>query len=57
MKTLYSDVLDLRVGFSPEFKQSGCWLYAGTIPLVHLFESVGSDLRATESPLFTITKG
>lgn len=47
MKTFYCDVMDLRVGFRPEFKQSGYWLYAGTVPVVHLYEAVGTDIRAT----------
>ncbi len=47
MKTFYCDVMCLKPGFRPEFKQFGYWLYADAIPLVHLYEAVGSDVRQT----------
>lgn len=47
MKTFYCDVMGLKPGFRPEFKQFGYWLYADSIPLVHLYEAVGSDVRQT----------
>jgi len=45
MKNFYCDVMGLKPGFRPEFKQFGYWLYADSIPLVHLYEAVGSDVR------------
>ncbi len=45
MKNFYCDVMELTPGFRPELKQDGYWLYADSIPLVHLFEAVGTDIR------------
>jgi len=47
MKDFYCSVLGLHVGYRPEFRQFGYWLYADTIPLVHLYEAVGSDIRSS----------
>lgn len=47
MKTFYCDVVGLKPGFRPDFKQFGYWLYVGSIPVVHLYEAVGSDVRQT----------
>ena len=45
MKNFYCDVMGLTPGFRPELKQFGYWLYAESIPIVHLYEAVGNDLR------------
>jgi catechol-2,3-dioxygenase len=34
----YCQVLGLKIGYRPPFKANGRWLYAGTIPMVHLLE-------------------
>ncbi len=47
MKNFYCDVMELTPGFRPEFKEFGYWLYADSIPLVHLYEAVGNDVRQT----------
>lgn len=47
MKTFYCEVMGLKPGFRPEFKQFGYWLYADVVPVVHLYEAVGSDVRQT----------
>lgn len=45
MKTFYCDVVGLQPGFRPNFQQFGYWLYADNVPLVHLYEAVGRDVR------------
>jgi catechol 2,3-dioxygenase-like lactoylglutathione lyase family enzyme len=45
MKNFYCDVMGLTPGFRPEFKEFGYWLYADSIPVVHLYEAVGNDVR------------
>jgi len=39
VKNFYCDMLGLVVGYRPEFKQRGFWLYADDQALIHLFES------------------
>ncbi len=34
----YSKVLGLKRGYRPPFETTGCWLYAGNIPMVHILE-------------------
>lgn len=45
MRAFYCDVVGLRIGFRPAFNQFGYWLYADTVPLIHLSEVVGIDVR------------
>jgi catechol 2,3-dioxygenase-like lactoylglutathione lyase family enzyme len=47
MKNFYCDVMGLQPGFRPALKQHGYWLYAEAVPVVHLFEAVGKDVRQT----------
>ena len=35
-RAFFETVLDLRVGYRPDFSFPGYWLYAGDAPLVHL---------------------
>lgn len=34
----YVDVIGLERGFRPDFSSPGYWLYAGTLPVIHLSE-------------------
>ncbi len=36
IRRFLEDLLDLKVGFRPDFSFPGYWLYAGDEPLVHL---------------------
>jgi catechol 2,3-dioxygenase-like lactoylglutathione lyase family enzyme len=39
LRHFYCDVLGFRDGWRPPFQSRGHWLYAGTLPVVHLVEN------------------
>ncbi len=39
LKLFYCELFDLTVGFRPNFRRNGFWLYYGTNPIIHLTES------------------
>ena len=45
LKQFYCDVVGLTEGWRPGFESRGHWLYAGTLPLVHLVEGEAGDAR------------
>lgn len=45
LKHFYRDVLGLTEGYRPPFQADGCWLYAGPLPLVHLYEAAAGQNR------------
>ena len=48
LKDFYSEVVGLRVGFRPTFPRFGYWLYAGTQPIVHLYEAADDEERRAD---------
>jgi glyoxylase I family protein len=48
LKDFYCEVVGLRVGSRPTFRNFGYWLYAGERPVVHLWESDPDEVRATD---------
>lgn len=45
LKRFYCDVIGLSEGWRPGFKSRGHWLYAGSLPIVHLVEGeAGHDI-------------
>ena len=47
LKDFYCDVVGLRVGSRPAFRNFGYWLYAGDRPVVHLWEADPDEVRRT----------
>lgn len=45
LKDFYCDVVGLRVGSRPAFRNFGYWLYAGDRPVVHLWEADPDEVR------------
>lgn len=39
LKNFYCALFDLQLGFRPNFRRNGFWLYAGKQPIIHLTES------------------
>jgi catechol-2,3-dioxygenase len=48
LKDFYCEVVGLRVGPRPAFRNFGYWLYAGEKPVVHLWEADPEELRRTD---------
>ncbi len=51
LKDFYCDVVGLEIGARPPFPGFGYWLYAGGLPIVHLYETQPSDT----SPVAAVT--
>jgi catechol 2,3-dioxygenase-like lactoylglutathione lyase family enzyme len=47
MRDFYRDVVGLAVGPRPPFRMFGYWLYAGDLPVVHLYEAADDEVRDT----------
>lgn len=47
-RAFFEDVLELTVGYRPDFGFPGYWLYAGAHPVVHLIP--GNDISTGKSP-------
>ena len=39
LRQFYCDILGFREGWRPPFESRGHWLYAGTLPVLHLVEN------------------
>ncbi|GJE56915.1 VOC family protein [Methylobacterium thuringiense] len=48
-RRFFKAVLDLRDGFRPAFGFPGCWLYAGSEPVVHLIPARPGGAEAAPS--------
>jgi len=48
LKDFYCEVIGLEVGPRPNFPRAGYWLYAGSDPVVHLYESAANEARKTD---------
>ena len=48
LKDFYCDIVGLRVGSRPTFRNFGYWLYAGDRPVVHLWETDPEEVRRTD---------
>jgi len=48
VRDFYCAVLDLKVGFRPDFSDRGFWLYSDDKPIVHLSER--SERQASQQP-------
>ncbi|MBI3716061.1 MAG: VOC family protein [Betaproteobacteria bacterium] len=46
LKDFYCDIVGLQMGARPPFPMFGYWLYAGGLPVVHLYEATRDDVRA-----------
>jgi len=47
LKDFYCEVVGLRVGPRPPFPDFGYWLYAGSNPIVHLYQAGPDEERIT----------
>ncbi len=45
LRDFYRDVLGLSEGYRPPFAAAGYWLYAGTCPVLHLYEAAPGQNR------------
>jgi catechol 2,3-dioxygenase-like lactoylglutathione lyase family enzyme len=50
LRTFYTDVVGLTVGPRPPFQSVGTWLYAGSIPILHLTQMNTGETVAPGSP-------
>lgn len=46
----YTEILGLKKGYRPPFGNTGAWMYAGDIPIVHLLE-VDEQSRVQNRPI------
>lgn len=47
----YTEILQLKQGYRPNFPFAGAWIYAGDMPIVHLVEVATAPPKATDLAL------
>lgn len=45
LRDFYRDALGLVEGYRPPFQAAGTWLYAGNLPILHLYEAAPGENR------------
>ena len=43
LRDFYRDVIGLKTGYRPPFPAPGYWLYAGSLPVMHLYEAAPGE--------------